>query len=378
MHADARKAAQQRVDRIALFKAELQQLETEGALKLTPEQSARLQDHVHALLARLRADYGVDATDTARRVSWGMRVASLLGAAALLAAAILFLHRVWGGLSTPLQVLILTASPLLLLAPAEWLYRREADPYYVGLFGVAALVALIVGMNALGVVLNLAGSPQVLLVWATFALCLAYAYSLKWILAAGLVFSCAWSGALVLQMRGFNWFEFGQTTQFLIPGAAVIYALPWLLGRRASRAPRALMDAPPGFASQPRSSGREAFAEVYRCCGAALGLLSLLIFSLAGDVCCRPLTIGQAAALCQIGGLALSAAVVTHGVRLGSGGLVNLGALGFIAFLFARLHSWWWNWMPKYLFFLSLGLIAFACLVLFRRVRLRLREGGSL
>ena len=94
MRPDLRKAAQQRVDRIAWFKAELSDLAKEGGLTLTAEQQSRLDAHLQGLLSRFRAEYGVEATDSTKRVSWGMRVASLLGAAALLAAAILFLHRV--------------------------------------------------------------------------------------------------------------------------------------------------------------------------------------------------------------------------------------------------------------------------------------------
>ena len=58
-------------------------------------------------------------------------------------------------------------------------------------------------------------------------------------------------------------------------------------------------------------------------------------------------------------------------------GLVNLGVAAFIVFLFVRLYAWWWQWMPKYLFFLVLGLIAFGLLLVFRRVRTRLAEGES-
>jgi len=46
-------------------------------------------------------------------------------------------------------------------------------------------------------------------------------------------------------------------------------------------------------------------------------------------------------------------------------------------FLFVRLHAWWWHWMPKYLFFLLLGLIAIGLLLVFRRIRTRLGEGAG-
>jgi uncharacterized membrane protein len=71
-----------------------------------------------------------------------------------------------------------------------------------------------------------------------------------------------------------------------------------------------------------------------------------------------------------------SAGVVFHGVRLSRKGLVNLGVAAFIVFLFVRLHAWWWHWMPKYLFFLLIGLTAIGLLLVFRRIRTRLLGGA--
>jgi uncharacterized membrane protein len=70
--------------------------------------------------------------------------------------------------------------------------------------------------------------------------------------------------------------------------------------------------------------------------------------------------------------MVLSAGVLFHGLRMGRSGLVNLGAVAFVVFLYVRLHSWWWHWMPKYLFFLLIGLTAMALLLIFRRLRTRL------
>ncbi len=352
MGPDLRKAAQQRVDRIASFKAELSDLAKEGGLTLSAEQQSGLDAHLEGLLSKFRAEYGVDATDSAKRVSWGMRVASLLAAAAFLAAAILFLYRVWGGLSLPFQVLILTSAPVALLMAAEIAFTRGADSYYVGLIVLAAGVALVMELSALGAVLNLADSPQALLAWGAFALFMAYAYGLRLMLGAGLVLLCAWTAALVLHVRGYNWVDFMGSSQLLIPGAAILYLVPWLT----------------------RGRGPEGFDLVYRFCGAVLGLFSVLTISTTGDLCCGNLAPRTVAAVYQIIGLLVAIAVVADGLRLGKALLVNVGVVGFVVFLFVRLHYWWWNWMPKYLFFLALGIIAFGLLLVFRRIRTRLME----
>lgn len=368
MTAQSRQAAQQRADRLALFRAELTTLEDEGGLTLTPEQQAGLDAHIQDLLARWRTQYGIDATDSARRVSWGMRIASLLGAAALVAAAILFLHRIWGYLGTPVQLLILTLAPLAMLLGAELTHRRNVDSFYVGLFAIAAEVAIITELSALGAVLNLSGSPHVLLTWGAFALCLAYAYGLRLLLAAGLLLLGAWSGAVILEWTGYVWMAFLQSSRLLIPGAIILYALPSLGRPRGGHGPA---ETPPRH-----SHDAEAFATVYRLCGAGLGLLALLILSLGGDHCCGSISPTHVAAAYQITGILLALGVVAHGLRLGASPLVNLGAAGFVIFLFARLQAWWWEWMPKYLFFLVLGLIAFGLLLVFRRIRARLAQGA--
>jgi hypothetical protein len=46
----------------------------------------------------------------------------------------------------------------------------------------------------------------------------------------------------------------------------------------------------------------------------------------------------------------------------------------FLIFLYTKFFDWWWNWMPKYLFFFVLGLTAVLFLVTLRRLR---AHGGA-
>jgi hypothetical protein len=72
-----RRDAQQRVDRIRAFSDELAELEGTGVLSLTPEQRAAVEQHHASLIADLTSRFDVDATESQKRVSWGMRIASL-------------------------------------------------------------------------------------------------------------------------------------------------------------------------------------------------------------------------------------------------------------------------------------------------------------
>jgi len=58
-----------------------------------------------------------------------------------------------------------------------------------------------------------------------------------------------------------------------------------------------------------------------------------------------------------------------HGVRREWRETVNTGVTFFVLFLYARFFDWWWDVMPRYLFFLVVGLTAVLILVALRRAR---------
>jgi hypothetical protein len=198
--------------------------------------------------------------------------------------------------------------------------------------------------------MNLTPSPLALLVWAIFALLIAYAYGLRFLLGVGLLLICAYTAAAWIAAQGGYWGSFLDRSELLIPAAFILYAIPWVVRHRD------LHD----------------FHIVYRVCGAAAGLTGLLVFSTSGHLCCWGASHRVAQVFCQIAGMVLSAAVIFHGLRLGRSGLVSLGAFAFVVFLYVRLHSWWWYWMPKYLFFFLIGLTAIGLFAVFRRLRTRL------
>jgi hypothetical protein len=80
----------------------------------------------------------------------------------------------------------------------------------------------------------------------------------------------------------------------------------------------------------------------------------------------------------QVIAFAAAAAVVWLGVRHDLRDLTNAGSAFFTLYLFDRLFSWWWDWMPKYLFFLIIGATAIALLVLFRKVRAQTLAGRTI
>ena len=71
----------------------------------------------------------------------------------------------------------------------------------------------------------------------------------------------------------------------------------------------------------------------------------------------------------QIFGFAGTALAIWFGARHHWNEVVNTGVTLFVIFLYTKLYDWWWDAMPKYLFFLLLGLIAVLLLIVFRRLR---------
>src|SRR5439155_501472 len=85
-----RSEAQQRADDIRTFRAEMERLSREQVLRLDPATREAIERHHEELLARLAAEFDIDRDAQAKQLSFGMRVASFLGALAL-AAGIVFL-----------------------------------------------------------------------------------------------------------------------------------------------------------------------------------------------------------------------------------------------------------------------------------------------
>ena len=53
---------------------------------------------------------------------------------------------------------------------------------------------------------------------------------------------------------------------------------------------------------------------------------------------------------------------------------INTGVVFFVIFLYTKFYDWWWDLLPKYLFFLILGLTAVLVLLAMKRLR---RSGGA-
>jgi hypothetical protein len=347
--------AQRRADRIRAFRQELEQVEREGVLSLSGEVKRSLEVYHADLLSGFRKRFDIDTTDSERQMSWGMRIASTLGAMALAAAIYLFFYRFWGELSTSVQVLILIAAPCLAVGGMEVTSRRERTLYFTGLIGAIAFACFVLNISVLGKIFNITPSPKAFILWGSFGLILAYAYGLRLMLAAGLLSLMAYLTAAVGTWSGVYWIHMGQRPENYILVGAIVFAAPFLLRHRKLAT----------------------FAPVYRILGMLAIFISLLVLSNWGGVSYLKMDADAVEILYQILGFLLAGLAIWIGIRLKLQDVVNSGSVFFVIFLYTKFFDWWWDWMPKYMFFFILGLIAVGLLFILGRARRLLRGDPS-
>lgn len=343
----SRSEAQAKADRIRVFSDELQTPELASVLSLTPEQHARFDAWSGDALRSLAAQFDVDTTSAQKQMSWGMRIASTLGGLAICAAIVLFFTSYWGYLETPVQVLILMLLPLLALAGTEYAARRERTLYFAGLLALVSLAAFVLNLHTVGSIFNIASTENALLAWGVFALLLACRYGLRLMLTISLLLLISYTAATLTARLGYQWFDFGERPEALAVFGLMVFAVPFAL-------------------HHPRNAD---FPPVYRLVGALtffFAVLSLAEWGLQSYLPLEPKTVER---LYEMFGLASSAAAIWLGITRQWNGIANTGSAFFVLFLFCRLYHWWWDWMPQYLFFAIIGMIAIGLVMVFKRLR---------
>lgn len=335
------------MDGIRAFRRELERLAREGVLVLSEDQRSGVDACHEKTLAELASRFDVDVSESQKQISLAMRIASALGGLALCAAVFLFFYRYWGLIGTPLQVVILISIPILGLFAAELVSRRERTFYYTSLIVLVVLAAFIMNLVVLGSIFNLAPSPYAFLVWGVLALILAYGYRLRLPLAGGLAALVIFVAAIMTTLGGGYWDACVERPEGFLPGALALLAIPLLL--RHSRHPD--------------------FPTTYRVIGLLFVFIALLVLSNAGQLSYLPFGKQAAQGMYQLIGFGAAILAIWSGIRRRWLESVNLGSAFFALHLFNRMFSWWWDLLPKYLFFLIIGVIALVLLAVFRRLR---------
>lgn len=350
-----RVAAQARADDIRAFRAELRRLRVEGVLDLPAAQVDAVNAHHEALLAGFVAEFDVDRDLRSQQLSWGMRIASLLGALAFAASVFFLFYRFWGHFSELAQVLILIGASLGAFGLVMGVDARDRSGYFTKLAALAAFACFVLNTVMLGQIFNITPSDKALLPWAALALLLAYRCDLRLLLAAGILCIIAYVAARVGTWSGLYWIHFGERPENFIPLSIALIA----------------------FSHWVSHPGRESFPPIYRVFGMLSLLLPVLVLANWGSSSYLPWSASTVEALYQVAGFAFSAGAIWLGLRLHWPEVVNSGIVFFVVFLYTKLFDWWWDVMPKYLFFLVLGLLSVLALLAVRRLRATQDVGGA-
>jgi uncharacterized membrane protein len=303
---------------------------------------------VVAQLAALADQFDVDTTASQKQVSWGMRIASTLGGLAISAAVVMFFTRYWGYFDTWVQVVILILTPFLALAGTEYVARRERAHYFTGLLSLVALVSFIMNLAVLSSIFNIVSTERALLAWGAFAIVLAYRYRLRLMLALGLWSLISYVAAAFSAQIGYQWLSFYSRPEHFLLLGLLVFGVPFCLRHGTNRN----------------------FAPTYRLVGALTFFLAILSLAEWGAPSYLSWDFINIERTYEIAGLILSAGAIWLGIVRNWTGIVNTGACFFTIFLFTRLYHWWWNWMPRYLFFALIGALAIGFVLAFKRIRL--------
>lgn len=342
-----RSDAQRRVDDIQTFRAELARVEAEGALRLADDQRATLRQHHDALLARLQAGFDVDRSAGARQLSLGIRIASLVGALALAASVFFLFWNFWGHLTTWVQVTTLVGFTVGSFLATAAIARRDSTGYFTKLAAMVAFACYVLNVVLLGQIFDITPSDKAFLAWSAYAFLLAYAYELRLLQVAGIAALVAFIAARTGTWSGCYWLYFGERPENFFPAAVVLFVLPLVF-------------------DQSRFAG---FAPTYRVMGMLTLFLPVLVLSNWGTASYLDMDRDIVQDIYQTVGFVGTAALIWWGTRRDWREVTNTGTTLFVIFLYTKLFDWWWEWMPKYVFFAVMGLAAVLLLLVFRRLR---------
>lgn len=347
MKTPSKTTAQQRADQIHAFNHELAELTREQVLSLSAEQQAAIDDYHQGLLNQFRSDFDIDHSQHDKQLSLGMRIASFLGAVALAASVFFLFYQFWGRLGTVSQVTILSGASLISFIATVIVASKDASGYFTKLVGLVAFACFVLNIVMFGLIFNITPTDNALLAWAALALLLAYAYDVRLLQVAALLCIIAFVSARVGAWSGMYWIHFGERPENFFPIALLLFFIPqWI--------------------NHERFGG---FALSYRVFGIVTLLLPMLVLAHWGYGSYLNIDPDTIEGSYQLAGFILSSVFIWYGIRRGWGHVVNSGVTFFVIFIYTKFFDWWWEMMPRYLFFLVLGLVAILCLVMLKRLR---------
>lgn len=363
--------AQQRADQIHAFNAELKNLEDENILELADHQRSAISEYQGALLETLTHQFDIDTNIRQKQLSTGMKIASFVGALALAASIFFLFYQFWGYLTTPVQVSILITAPLLTLLLTHLISQHEDTGYFTKLMAMVSFACFVLNLVMLGQIFNITPSDKALLAWAVYGFLLAYAFDVRLLLAMAILSLAAFIAARVGSWSGMYWLYTGERPENLMLPAMLIFSVPMLNSVLSKQWNSRWADQ---LFSQKNYSG---FPPIYRVFGIILLLIPVLVLSNWGRGSYLNIDADIIEGFYQLSGFIISAGLIALGIKKQWSDVVNTGNVFFVLFLYTKIFDWWWEIMPKYLFFLVIALSSVLLLFIYKRIRKQSQLAGG-
>jgi uncharacterized membrane protein len=227
--------------------------------------------------------------------------------------------------------------------------RRERTLYIASLFALVAYGTFWLTVGILGELLNVPITP--IFIWAgvVFGVSLAIPYGFRVVLGGALTAVAVAAAATMFQFGGYEWPEALERPELL--GMAAFSLL--------------LLAAPLGQLDR-------GFPPVVRLVSLTIALGALLVLSVSGDSSLLPVRRAVAERIFQALMFLACVAALAVSIRRGWRESIHLVSVMLALFLLSRYLDWFWDLLPRYVFFLILAVLAFASLLLLRRIRGRL------
>jgi hypothetical protein len=231
--------------------------------------------------------------------------------------------------------------------------RREPTRYVASILAIITAASFALDLNVVGVIFNMVPTPIILAAWAAFALALAYACGFRLLLAAALVAAMGFIVAVAAEASGLDWsVSLIRPEPLLLLGPCAVALSFWRV------------------ATKP-----EGFDTTWRLVGTSALLLPLLFLSTWPEVFSyAPFPAAVLHGIYDTAGFLLPVAAIGWAITRRWTDIVNAAAGFLVLFTYAKFFDWWWAILPRYVFFLLLGGLAVATMLVLARLRRRMRE----
>jgi len=347
MEIESKSDAQIRVDRINSFRDELSYLINNRVIDIKSDTLEKIDNYHNSIISTLIKKFNIDSDDKSKNLSLGMKVVSFLSAIALSISLFFMFYQFWGYLNTFWQVIILVSIPIITLLATIYLYYRDSSGYFSKILASITLVSFILNISMLSTIFNLAPSSNALLLWAFFAFILAYATDTRMLLGFAIMLFSAFLSAQMGSIGGIYWIGFGEYPENFFLPSLILFFVPIYLSNKKF----------------------DDFNIIYRVFSMLLFFIPVLILSHYGDASYLNIPSNRVEIFYQIVGFLFSLIVIIVGIRWGWSDMLNSGNIFFSIFLYTKFYDWWWDIMPKYLFFFIIGISTFLLLILFKKLR---------